>query len=175
MSVIPERPKSVDSHEEARKTYLREIDYTGSIMYSEVLRRNSLKASKQMSGGVGKQMSGGAGEQMSGAKNVEDIAEHKEEDEDEQYTLTMPGGSKKSKLKSYLELQNQESAISLNKGPMEAENDQCYSQIEMEYLRSLLKNKSALAAASKENNLDAIYTKARKTLKASMKKLLLKR
>ena len=167
MSVIPERPKSADSHEEARKTYLREIDYTGSIMYSEVLRRNSLKASKQMSGGIGKQ--------MSGAKNVEDITEHKEEDEDEQYTLTMPGGSKKSKLKSYLELQNQESAISLNKGPMEAENDQCYSQIEMEYLRSLLKNKSALAAASKENNLDAIYTKARKTLKASMKKLLLKR
>ena len=58
---------------------------------------------------------------------------------------------------------------------MEAENEHCYSQIEMEYLRSLLKNKGAMAQASKENNMDQIYTKARKTLKVAMKKLLLKR
>ena len=47
MSVIPERPKSVDSAEEARKTYLREIDYTGSIMYSDVLKKQmSIKKKK---------------------------------------------------------------------------------------------------------------------------------
>lgn len=58
---------------------------------------------------------------------------------------------------------------------MDAENEHCYSQIEMEYLRSLLKNKAAMAQASKENSLDEIYKKARKTLKVAMKKLLLKR
>ena len=88
MSVIPERPKSVDSAEEARKIYLREIDYTGSIMYSEVLRRKSIKEGKK------------------GGANVENILEKGEDEENEEFTLTLPGGShtgKKSKL-SNLEL-----------------------------------------------------------------------
>ena len=157
MSVIPERPKSVDSAEEARKAYLREIDYTGSIMYSEVLRRKSLKEGRK------------------GGANVANIAERGEDEEDDQLTLTLPGGSQKKSKLSYLELAGQESSISINRGPMEAENEHCYSPIEIEYLMHLLKNKSAVAAASKEHNLDTIYTKARKTLKVHMKKLLLKR
>ena len=48
MSIIPERPKSVDTAEENRKTYLKEIDYTGSVMYSEVLRRKSIKEAKKL-------------------------------------------------------------------------------------------------------------------------------
>ena len=90
MSVIPERPKSVDSAEEARKAYLMEIDYTGSIMYSEVLRRKSKKEGRNSKLG----------------KNVDNISEKREEDEDEQYTLTLPGGTqgKRSNLRSQLEL-----------------------------------------------------------------------
>ena len=48
MSIIPERPKSVDSAEEARKTYLKEIDLSGSVMFAEVLRRKSLKEAKRL-------------------------------------------------------------------------------------------------------------------------------
>ena len=138
MSVIPERPKSSDSAEEARKAYLREIDYTGSVMYTEVLRRKSLKDGKKV-----------------GGQNVENISEQKEEDEDEQM-LTLPSGSpgKTSKNRSLLELAGQESSISIARGPMEAENENCYSGIEVEYLRSLLKNKSAMAQQSRENELD---------------------
>lgn len=84
MSVIPERPKSADSTEEARKAYLREIDYTGSVMYSEVLRRKSLKEGKK-----------------AGGQNVDNISEQREEDEDEQM-LGLPG--KTSKNRSLLEL-----------------------------------------------------------------------
>ena len=84
MSVIPERPKSADSHEEARKQYLREIDYTGSIMYTEVLRRKSLKEGN-----------------IKGGQNVENISEHvREEDEDDKHLS--PG--QKSKMRSLLEL-----------------------------------------------------------------------
>ena len=129
MSVIPERPKSADSHEEARKTYLREIDYTGSIMYTEVLRRNSIKTGKPVAPIAG-------------------IPERREDDEDEQMVVTLPDGSlgKPSRLKkSGLELQGQQSSVSIGRGPLEAENSLCYSQIELEYLTSLLKNKSAMA------------------------------
>ena len=48
MSIIPERPKSVDSAEEARKTYLKEIDLSGSVMFAEVLRRKSLREAKKL-------------------------------------------------------------------------------------------------------------------------------
>ena len=119
MSVIPERPKSVDSAEEARKAYLREIDYTGSIMYSEVLRRKSLKEGRKGGADVG-------------------IQEKGEDEEDDQLTLTLPGGSQKKSKLSYLELAGQESSISINRGPMEAENEHCYSPIEIEYLMHLL-------------------------------------
>lgn len=58
---------------------------------------------------------------------------------------------------------------------MEAENEFCYSPIEIEYLIHLLKNKAAMKQAKKREDLDTVYTKARKTLKVHMKKLLLKR
>ena len=37
---------------------------------------------------------------------------------------------------------------------MVAENEFCFAPIEVEYLKSLMKNKSALAQASKEDELD---------------------
>ena len=162
MSVIPERPKSVDSAEDARKAFLREIDYTGSVMYTEVLRRKSIRA------GLGPNV-----------KNpyVDNISEHPEGDEEEQLTLALPGGAraKGGRQSSGLELAGQESSISIGRGPLEAENPSCYAQLEIEYLMSLLKNKSAMAQASKEQELDQTYKKARKTLKFLMAKLLLKR
>ena len=58
---------------------------------------------------------------------------------------------------------------------MEAENPNCYSPIEIEYLIHILKNKSGMSQAKKNEDLETIHTKARKTLKVHMKKLLLKR
>jgi hypothetical protein len=43
MSVIPERPKSADSADRKRQEYYNEIDYTGSSMYVEVLKRKFKK------------------------------------------------------------------------------------------------------------------------------------
>ena len=149
MSIIPERPKSVDTAEEARKTYLKEIDYTGSVMYTEVLRRKSIREAKRL------------GQDIPGI-------EERGDEEDEQINSGSPG--KKGKL----ELKGQPSSLSI-KGPMEAENEFCYSPIEIDYLIHLLKNKSALKQAKKREDLDTVYTKARKTLKMHMKKLLLKR
>jgi hypothetical protein len=41
MSVIPERPASADSAERARRVYMKEIDYSASLMHQEVMRRRS--------------------------------------------------------------------------------------------------------------------------------------
>ena len=43
MSVIPERPKSADSADRKRQEYYNEIDYKGSTMYVEVLKRKFKK------------------------------------------------------------------------------------------------------------------------------------
>ena len=151
MSIIPERPKSVDTAEENRKTYLKEIDYTGSVMYSEVLRRKSIKEAKRLG---------------------QDIPGIEERDDEEDEKIGSSG--KKGKRTSQLELQGQPSSLSI-KGPMEAENPNCYSPIEIEYLIHILKNKSGMSQAKKNEDLETIHTKARKTLKVHMKKLLLKR
>lgn len=121
MSIIPERPKSVDTAEENRKTYLKEIDYTGSVMYSEVLRRKSIKEAKRLG---------------------QDILGIEERDDEEDEKLGASG--KKGKRTSQLELQGQPSSLSI-KGPMEAENPNCYSPIEIEYLIHILKNKSGMS------------------------------
>ena len=83
MSIIPERPKSVDTAEEARKTYLKEIDYTGSVMYTEVLRRKSIREAKRL------------GQDIPGI-------EERDDEEDEQIKGGSPG--KKGKRGSQLEL-----------------------------------------------------------------------
>jgi len=46
MSVIPERPKSADSADRRQKEYYQEIDYTGSSMYGEILKKKFKKMLK---------------------------------------------------------------------------------------------------------------------------------
>ena len=53
MSVIPERPKSADSADRLREEYYREIDYTGSTMYSDVLKRKFKKMLKDKAAAMG--------------------------------------------------------------------------------------------------------------------------
>ena len=43
MSVIPERPKSADSADRRLKEYYNEIDYTGSSMYGDILKKKFKK------------------------------------------------------------------------------------------------------------------------------------
>jgi len=43
MSVVPARPKSADSAEQKLKEYYQEIDYTGSSMYGEILKKKFKK------------------------------------------------------------------------------------------------------------------------------------
>ena len=43
MSVVPARPKSADSADRKQKEYYQEIDYTGSSMYGEILKKKFKK------------------------------------------------------------------------------------------------------------------------------------
>lgn len=46
MSVVPVRQKSADSAERRQKEYYEEIDYTGSSMYGEILKKKFKKMLK---------------------------------------------------------------------------------------------------------------------------------
>ena len=60
-------------------------------------------------------------------------------------------------------------------GTMNLDDQRAYSQLECNYLVSILKNRSVQANSVKEHHFEKIYAKARTTLKIQMNKLLLKK
>ena len=60
-------------------------------------------------------------------------------------------------------------------GTMSLDDQRAYSQLESDYLVSILKNRSVQASSVKEHHFEKIYAKARTTLKIQMNKLLLKK
>ena len=127
-------------------------------MNSEVMRRQNTKKLRTLNS---RDRSG---------KHVS-IAEAGDEDED-------PKSGKKGLQMSKTPKEGNLSNMNLMQQNMsvdEKHSDKYYKPVECHYLVSVLKHKSVQVKEVKNESFEAIYEKARKTLKYHMKKLLLKR
>ena len=167
MKVVPERPYSADSATKAFQAYVRDIDFHGSMVHGEAKhRRATLVARKSI--------------RQRSLEGIQGIAERGEGEEADRGF----GGSNHGL--SHLGLgesmkSNKMTASNLNllkkelEGTSTLDDQRAYSQLECNYLVSILKNRSVQAVSIKDHMFEKIYAKARTTLKLQMKKLLLKK
>jgi hypothetical protein len=124
MSVIPERPASADSAERAHRAYLREIDYSTSVMNGEVLRRTATKEMQK--------------QKSLKLKNGVSIAEKDGEEDENGMTLPLPLAKKLGGTASNMNIM--EGNLSHREEDFQAAL--YYKYVECQYLISVLKNKA---------------------------------
>mmetsp|Transcript_14042 Transcript_14042/g.17746 ORF Transcript_14042/g.17746 Transcript_14042/m.17746 type:complete len:244 (+) Transcript_14042:420-1151(+) len=114
-------------------------------------------------------------------EQVEGIEERGEGEEDDRRGGNSAHGMSLLGINMDTSLRSKNTASNLNllkkelEGHSTLDEQKAYTQLECNYLVSILKNRSVQANSVKDHMFEKIYAKARTTLKIQMKKLLLKK